>query len=60
MNIREVIQLAIQKGASDIHLEVGRPVSFRIHGDIVSVGEQALTPTDTENYLRAITDDSHR
>lgn len=60
MNIREVIQLAIQKGASDIHLEVGRPVSLRIHGDIVSVGEQALTPTDTENYLRAITDDSHR
>ncbi len=60
MNIREVIQLAFEKGASDIHIEVGRPVTLRLHGDLVSINETPLSATDTENYMRAITDDAHR
>lgn len=60
MNIREIIQIAFEKGASDIHLEVARPITLRLHGELVSLDDKPLTPEDTENYLRSITDDSHR
>ncbi|MBI4387435.1 MAG: type IV pilus twitching motility protein PilT [Candidatus Omnitrophica bacterium] len=60
MNIREIIQQAYNKGASDIHLEVGRPVTFRIHGELVSIDQKPLSPEQTEAYMREITDDSHR
>lgn len=60
MNIHEIIQLACEKGASDIHLEVNRPITLRLNGDLVSVTDKLLTPEDTENYMRAITEDSHR
>jgi len=60
MEIRSVIELAIERGASDIHIEVGRPVTFREGGALVSINDTSLQPTDTEAYMRAITDDSHR
>ena len=60
MNIREIIELAFSKGASDIHLEVGRPVTLRLNGELVSIEDKPLTGEDTEGYLRAITDESHR
>ncbi len=60
MNIREIIEQAFSRGASDIHLEVGRPVTLRLHGELLSIEEKALTAEDTEGYLRAITDESHR
>ena len=60
MNIREIIEQAFEKGASDIHLEVGRPVTIRLYGDLVSIDDRSLTPEDTEGYVRAITDESHR
>jgi len=60
MNIREIIEVAFEKTASDIHLEVGRPITLRLNGDLVSLSDKNLTDTDTEGYMRAITDDSHR
>ena len=60
LDIRSIIELAIEKGASDIHLEVGRPVSLRLGGQIVSIDEEPLQPANTEAYMRAITEDSHR
>ena len=60
INIREIIQQAYDKGASDIHLEVGRPITFRLHGELVSIDNKPLTAEQTEAYLREITDESHR
>ncbi|PIQ85538.1 MAG: type IV pili twitching motility protein PilT [Candidatus Omnitrophica bacterium CG11_big_fil_rev_8_21_14_0_20_45_26] len=60
MNIREIIELAFEKRASDIHLEVGRPITFRLNGDLVSISDKELSEQDTEEYMRAITDESHR
>ena len=55
-----LIKEALQKGASDIHLSVGRPVTYRINGDLVSAGQKALTPQDTEAMVREVTNEEQR
>lgn len=60
MDISPIIQQAIEKEASDIHLSVGRPVTYRIHGELVSVGTKPLTAEETEAFARAITTEEHR
>jgi len=60
MNIRDIIEMAFEKHASDIHLQVGRPITFRLNGDLTSITKEALAPSDTEAYMRSITDETHR
>ena len=55
MAIEEILAEAIKKEASDIHLTVGRPVTFRLVGDLVSVDDKPLTPDQTEALAREIT-----
>ena len=54
------IQEAIEKNASDIHFSVGRPVTFRVHGDLTTFEKQPLTPADTEAFAREITTEEQR
>ncbi len=58
--MNEILEACVTKKASDIHLEVGRPVSLRIHGELESLDETVLVPADTEAYMKAVTSDSHR
>ncbi len=58
--LESLIKEALEKGASDIHLSVGRPTTFRIHGDLVSMGDKSLTPADTEAMAKEITTEAHR
>lgn len=60
MAIEEILLGAIQKEASDIHLTVGRPVTYRMVGDVVSVGEKPLTSQDTEELAKEITTEVQR
>ncbi|MBI3312741.1 MAG: type IV pilus twitching motility protein PilT [Candidatus Omnitrophica bacterium] len=60
MAIEEILNYAIQKEASDIHLSVGRPRSVRISGQIVSIDNKPLTAEDTENLAREITTEEQR
>lgn len=60
MAIEEILTGAIEKEASDIHLTVGRPVTYRMVGDLVTVGEKALTPQDTEAFAKEVTTESQR
>ena len=45
-DVIEYLQLAVERGASDLHLCGGSQVMIRLHGDIVPVTEQVLD-TDT-------------
>ncbi len=47
MNLVELVNLGIEKKASDIHITVGLPPTFRINGTLVSIGESPLAPDDT-------------
>ena len=58
--LENLMKEALEKGASDIHISVGRPPTFRIHGDLVSMSEKPLTPQETEAMMREITSDDHR
>jgi Tfp pilus assembly pilus retraction ATPase PilT len=51
MNLKEIVALGTEKLASDIHITVGRPVIFRIYGDLVSIGEDVLNPSDTKSLV---------
>ena len=40
--INDLLKSATQKNASDVHLVVGRPPIFRIHGELFTSGGEAL------------------
>lgn len=60
MAIEEVLNYAIQKEGSDIHLSVGRPRSVRIHGIMTSMDDKPLSAEDTEKLAREITTEEQR
>ncbi|WP_443661275.1 type IV pilus twitching motility protein PilT [Clostridium sp.] len=57
--LSELLQWTIQQNASDLHLTVGSVPVIRVNGNLIQVGEDKLTPIDTEKYAREILDDSY-
>ena len=57
MNIEDLMLLAIERGASDLHLQPGRPAVARINGALVSLTPDDLTEADTEALCRELCDD---
>lgn len=52
MNIQQLLDLTIQRNASDLHLSVGFPPILRIHGDILPVpGEGPVSPEQIESLI---------
>ena len=48
MDLRRILQLALYRGASDVHLKVGLPPILRVAGKLTPVkGEKRLSPRDT-------------
>ncbi len=45
-NFKAVLQQLVQRGASDLHLKVGRPPTLRLHGELISLEMPALRPED--------------
>ncbi|TFZ40679.1 type IV pilus twitching motility protein PilT [Soehngenia longivitae] len=52
MEIEEIVLEGIQRKASDIHITVGIPPTFRIDGELVSFGNKKLYPEDTEYLVK--------
>ncbi len=50
----DLLRLAVESEASDVHLTVGSPPTFRINGSLVRLDTRALFPEDTENFAREI------
>ncbi len=53
----DLLQLVIDEGASDLHIEVGAPPTLRIHGGMEPLDTAILGPEDTEVLMKAITSD---
>lgn len=49
-----LLKLAGQQGASDIHFSVASPPVFRINGTLVPMKEEKLTVADLEGYIKAV------
>lgn len=55
MNIQQLLELAVVRNASDIHLVVGYPPTLRIHGELVPVvGTEPLTDSEISGLILSI------
>ncbi len=51
MDLIELLNLGIEKNASDIHITVGRPPILRINGELIVLQEEVLKPEDTKELV---------
>jgi twitching motility protein PilT len=57
IQIDRLLETTIKKGASDLHLSVGRPPVLRLHGGLRDLATKILEPDDTMALMKAITPD---
>lgn len=56
-----ILRSAVQKGASDIHIMVGKPPMLRIRGEVIPLeGYQPFQPTETQPLIYSILFDAQR
>jgi len=54
VEMSELLELAVQEGASDVHIAVGIPPTLRIHGNMHVLDTPPLRPEDTERLMKSI------
>lgn len=61
MDINDLLRLAIERGASDLHLKVPQPPVLRIQGELVSLDHlPKMAPDDVKTILEQITNAQQR
>jgi twitching motility protein PilT len=59
--MKEIIKAAVDRGASDLHIKAGDAFRARIHGKLVALTKQALTPEQTKQIaLHLISNEDDR
>jgi twitching motility protein PilT len=58
--INDLLKSATQKNASDVHLVVGRPPIFRIHGELFISGGEPFTLSQLQDILFSMFASHHR
>src|SRR5450756_1209069 len=58
MEISEILVKALNMGASDVHITVNLPVMVRINGNLQALGDHILTPEETFEYAKSITNEA--
>ncbi len=59
VDARALMTTAIEVGASDLHLNPGRPPVGRVDGRLVSLGTEVLDDSATERLARELCDETH-
>ena len=57
--VNELLQRTVDRGASDLHLNPGRPPVCRINGALISVTDSVLEPATSEALCRELCDERH-
>ncbi len=57
--MNDLLELMVEQGASDLHLQVGQPPTLRLSGSMTPIDGPPLTPADTEKLMLSITPDGH-
>jgi twitching motility protein PilT len=52
--LHRLLRLGLEKGASDIHFQVGYLPLYRFHGELVELRYKVLTPQDTEEIVQLL------
>jgi twitching motility protein PilT len=59
--IPELLEVVLERGASDLHVTTGSPPVIRLHGDLIRLDEYpVLTPRALQNMIYAILPQRHR
>lgn len=56
--MNDLLELMVDQGASDLHIQVKQAPTLRINGTMTPVEGPALTPQDSEDLMKAITSSS--
>ncbi len=59
-DIRRLLKMAMESGASDLHLAVDYPPMVRVNGELQPITGNQLTPDDTREILHAVTNEEVR
>ncbi|MCD8482508.1 MAG: type IV pilus twitching motility protein PilT [Verrucomicrobia bacterium] len=54
----DLLELMVDQGASDLHIQVGQPPTLRLHGSMVPVDGPNCTADDTEQLMQSITSET--
>lgn len=60
IEMNDLLDLMVEEGASDLHIEVGLPPCLRLSGSLAPLDSDVLTPEDTERMIRSISSDSQQ
>lgn len=60
MTMRQLLEEMVGKNASDLHITVGAPPTFRIDGELVPTNYEVLTPQMTEQLTYSILNDQQK
>lgn len=59
-SMESLLQMAVEKNASDLHINVGYPVTIRIDGELEALGEDIITKKDSEVLIYSILSDERK
>jgi twitching motility protein PilT len=59
IEMSDLLNLVVEEGASDLHLEVGVPPVLRLNGSLAPLDAEPLAPEDTERMIKSIASDVH-
>jgi twitching motility protein PilT len=59
MDIQQLFQQVIDRGASDLHLNPGRPPVGRVNGALLNLNDEVLSDEAARLLCKSITSDSH-
>lgn len=60
ISIEELLNVAAEHNASDVHITVGVPPKMRVNGDLLDMDYPRLMPDDAENIIMSILDKRHK
>ena len=60
MDMKQLLEMVVKRGASDLHLTVGVPPMLRIDGELISTDLEKLTPEDSKRLVYSILSDSQK
>ncbi len=53
------LDIALERGASDIHITAGRPVTYRIHGCLIHEDPALMMPSDVAGFVKELTPEKY-
>jgi twitching motility protein PilT len=54
MSMHDLLNLSVERRASDLHLKAGSPVRIRVDGKLKDAGDRKLTPNDARSLVREL------